>query len=792
MKLTIRAAIHAAAVLCCASVIHAASPNGDDVLTEVVVTAPYGHQIARDRVPARVQHATTDDVEGLQPLDVTELLNRGFGSVNINHTQNNPLQPDVNFRGQTASPLLGLAQGLSVYADGVRMNETFGDTVNWDLLPLSAVQGVQLLAGTNPVFGLNSLGGALSLMMKNGFNASGTAVEGSGGSFGRWTGSAQHGGNNGSWGWYGDIDYFREDGWRDFSNSDALRGYAALSWRDGTDSFDLSYAHAHSKLRGNGPAPVELLEEDRSAVFTWPDITDNRLDQLIANGAKSLGGNLTLSGNLFYRKLRTGSFNGDGTIFEECDIGGDEFLVDEDFADEDGDDACSDAADDDYELVRDANGDPIRAEVDGQEQNAINNISRRNQRSYGGSAQLGHEVMVGEGRRNTLTLGAAWQYGTAGFDSMVEVGALTAERGTTRTGVFADDYRTDVDTRVNTWSLYAADTFDITSQLSVTAAARYDRTRVELEDRSGITPELDGAHRYGRVNPALGLSWRAGNGVVVYGNVSQASRAPTAVELACADEDAPCNLPNAFLADPPLKEIVARSIEVGVRGKSGALDWQAGLFQTVNRDDILFQTVGGAQANVGFFQNASDTRRRGLELSLAQQLGALTWSLDYTLLDASYRDEFIVNSPNHPLFGDDADDIAGAELIVGDGKLLVEAGRKLAGIARHQANLGLDLKLSPALRLGADLQYRSGVHLRGDEINVLDRTAAFTVLNLHGQYSFTEALNAFARVENVFDTGYETFGLLGEPDEVFEDFEDPRFQGAGPPRGIWLGLRLRF
>jgi iron complex outermembrane receptor protein len=793
MTPTTRAAVHAALLLTGTGIAHAADSSSDeDVLAEVVVTAPYGHQIARDRVPGRVQIATTDDIAGLQPLDITELLNRGFGSVNINHAQNNPLQPDVNFRGQTASPLLGLAQGLSVYADGVRMNETFGDTVNWDLLPLSAVQSVQLLAGTNPVFGLNSLGGALSLSMKNGFSAAGTAVEGSGGSFGRGAGSVQHGGNHGNWGWYGDIDYFREDGWRDFSKSNALRGYGALSWRNGEDSFDLSYAHADSKLRGNGPAPVELLEADRRAVFTWPDITDNRLNQVIAAGSKSLAKRLTLSGNLFFRKLRTSSFNGDGTMFEACDINGDGFLVDEDFDDADEDGECSDAGADQYELVLDQNREPIAAEIGGEQQNAINNLSRRNQRSYGGSAQLGHELELGESRSNTLTVGAAWQDGKAAFDSVVEVAALTSERGTTRTGTFADDFRTAVDTRVRTWSLYAADTFDITSSLSLTAAARYDRTRIELADQSGLTPELDGSHSFGRVNPALGLSWHSGNGLVVYGNVSQASRTPTAVELACAEEAAPCNLPNAFLADPPLQEILARSIELGVRGEAaGNLDWQLGVFQTTNRDDILFQTVGGATANVGFFQNVSDTRRRGIEVSLEQDLGAIAWRFDYTLLDATYRDEFIVNSPNHPLFGDDADGIDGAELVVGDGKLLVQAGRRLPGIARHQANLGLDLKFSTALSAGVDLEYRAGVYLRGDEINVLDRTGAYAVLNLHGRYSFTAALDLFARIENLFDSDFETFGLLGEPDEVFADFEDPRFQGAGPPRGIWLGLRLR-
>ena len=330
------------------------------------------------------------------------------------------------------------------------------------------------------------------------------------------------------------------------------------------------------------------------------------------------------------------------------------------------------------------------------------------------------------------------------------------------------------------------------ASLSLTAAARFDTTRITLADRSGQSPELDGRHRFSRVNPALGLTWRGTSGVVAYVSLAQASRAPTAVELACADEDAPCSLPNAFLADPPLDEVVARSAELGLRGRlENGIAWHAGLFHTVNKDDILFQTTGGAQANMGFFDNVSDTRRRGIELELAQRVGRFGWKLDYSLIDATFRDSFIVNSPNHPLFGDDADEVDGAELIVGEDKLQVNPGREIPGLARHQANLALDWQPTARLRVGTDLNYRSGVYLRGDEINVLGRTDHLLTVNLHGEFRFTTALSAFARVENVFDSGYETFGLLGEPDEVFEDFENPRFLGAGPPRGIWVGVRLK-
>ena len=147
--------------------------------------APYGTAVDPALVPANVQRAIAEQLQRSQSFDLTDFLNRQFSSVSINHAQNNPLQPDFNFRGFTASPLLGLPQGLAVYQNGVRINDPFGDTINWDLIPMSAIDSVQLLAGAQPVFGLNTLGGALSMQMKNGFSYQGTQAEVYDGSFGR-------------------------------------------------------------------------------------------------------------------------------------------------------------------------------------------------------------------------------------------------------------------------------------------------------------------------------------------------------------------------------------------------------------------------------------------------------------------------------------------------------------------------------------------------------------------------------------------------------------------------------
>lgn len=761
--------------------------------TEVIVTAPLGNGIDESLVPSSVQIATAEDIERLQPTDITELLNRSFAGVNINHAQNNPLQPDVNFRGFTASPLLGLPQGLSLYQNGVRINEPFGDTVNWDLIPLSAVQSVQMLGGPNPVFGLNSLGGALALQMKTGFDYEGAGIEVYGGSFGRTVASAQYGTHGESFGFYSSVDYFEEDGWRDYSKSEALRYYGALSWRGGEDSaLDLSLSIGETELRGNGASPAELLAIDREQVFTHPDLTENSQVSLILSGRHRLSDSLMLAGNAYYRDIDTDSFNGDGTIFEECEFGDDEFLVEEEFEDVDGDGECTSGIDDDIELVRDMNGDPIPAELDDEELDAINNIGRRKQESYGASLQLTWSSEWA-GRPNDLTFGVSLNEGRTSFNSMTEVARLLENRATSRTGIFAEEFFTDVRSEVSVASAYFADTWALTDRLGLTLSGRFDRTRIRLSDRTGESPELNGNHRFERFNPAIGVTYQINGSTTLYANVGESTRTPTPVELACASEDAPCNLPNAFLADPPLDEVVARSAEIGLRGRAAnALRWNVGGFYTINRDDILFQTTGGAQANVGFFDNVGDTRRAGIELGLSQQTDHLHWFFDYTYVDATFDDAFIVNSPNHPIFEDEDDFDVDDDVIAGDGALLVSSGSTIPGIPKHQANLGADYLFNDRFAIGADVNYRSGVYLRGDEPNLLGKTDAYTVVNLRAEFRFNDFATVFARVENVFDEEYETFGLLGEPDEVFPTFEDPRFYGSGPPRAAWVGVRLRF
>lgn len=743
------------------------------------ITPTHGVGVPEDVIPTNVQRSTSNDLDRSQSLDLTDFMNRYLGSLNINAAQNNPLQPDVQYRGFTGSPLLGLSQGIAVYQDGVRIMEPFGDTINWELIPESAIANIDLIGGANPLFGLNTLGGSLAIKTKDGFTHPGYRGEIYGGSFNRIVGQVEAGWNNDEFGYFATANYFDEDGWRDESPSEVKNFFGTAGWHGADSTVNIGFTYGDGRLIGNGPVPVQLLEIDRQAVFTLPDITENDMKMVILDGTHWFNETMLLSGNVFYRDIDTNSFNGDGTEFEECDVAGEEILVDE-FEDLDGDDECT--AVDNFEIVLDQNGDFF---VDAGDFDAINNIGELQQESYGGSLQ---QTILNNlfGRKNRFIFGAAYQQGEVEFRSAVEVASLNEDRSTMGSGRFVPVEATEVATRTGTWSVYLSNIHKLTQHVSLTVAGRFNSTRINIEDLSGVQQDLNGSHRFDRLNPAVGLTWQATRSLNVYGSYSESSRAPTPVELTCADPDAPCNLPNAFLADPPLEQVVAKSFEGGLRGQvdqSGGKDdasmtWNAGVFHTANDNDIIFQSTGGVSANEGFFDNVGDTVRRGIELGLSGDYGRLNWFANYAFVNADFDDSFTATSPNHPFAND-------------DGEIKVEKGDRIPGIPEHTLKLGTNVAITPRLMLGGEIIYNSGQFLRGDEANLLDETDDYAIVTLRGEYRLSGYLTVFAKVENLFDTEYETFGLLGEADEILGPaFDDPRFLGPGPERGAWVGVRI--
>ena len=793
---------------------------------EVLVVAPApgaGSRLAAERLPFSVQAADADALARAQSSDLSDYLGTHLGSVSINSAQNNPLQPDVQYRGYTASPLLGLAQGIAVFQNGVRVNEPLGDAVNWDLMPESAINSITMIGGSNPLYGLNALGGALLIEMKNGFNFTGHEGEASGGSWGRAETSVESGGNNGALGYYLNVDYFTENGWRELSASDAVNVYGAGSYRGTASKLDLGLQYGNTDLTGNGAAPLGLVAIDRAAIFTAPDITENQAYGFTLNGEHQFSDGIKLATTGYYRNIKTSSFNGDAADLLACELGGGDFLLEGLAEDElealglDADDICANNA---LGVLNPAaletalngllgpndeafNLDDLTPSLTGTRligDKAINNISSRDQQTYGLDVQTSVQRPL-FGHDNYVVLGAGYARGEARFKSVTELAAMDAVTRSTAglgLGSFLSREATNVDTSNGTWSIYVLDSFDLNSRLTVTAGGRYNSTAVKISDRSAVRPELNGSHDYSRFNPTVGATFELAKHNSAYANYSESSRAPTAIELSCNDQiferaraaavvrgddpddvDFECRLPNAFLADPPLEQVVAKSVEFGVRGKLGVVQHRLGYFRTVNHDDIIFQTTG---RGTGLFANVDQTKREGFESAFAVSFDSFDYALAYSYIDASFEQDFKVQSPNHP-FADAA------------GELAVSSGDRMPGIPDHQFKFSADYRTPWRLVVGLDLLYNSGQFLRGDESNQLAQLDGYALVNLRASYALHKHCEMFTRVSNLLDTNYENFGLLGEqPAEVLPGLADQRpiFVGVGAPRAAWVGVRLKF
>jgi outer membrane receptor protein involved in Fe transport len=722
----------------------------------VGVTPIHGLGVSRDKVPANVQTATATDIARTPGVHVGDVLANGFASVNINEAQANPFQPDIQFRGFAASPLLGLPQGIAVYQDGVRMNEPFGDTVNWDLLPTNAIASVNLMPGSNPLFGLNALGGALSLRTKTGFTHPGHGASVFAGSFGRvWT-DLQSAAHNERLSYFVTARFLGEDGWRDFSESRVRQLFGNVEWRSAATTLGASVTAGANRLVGNGPAPVQLLEEDRRAVFTHPDETKTDLGLVTLSGRHQASRALTLDAVLSYRPATVSTFNGDDTVYEPCD-------------DDDIDDLLCEEEDDDP--IRDQFGNVVP--VPAVPYDGTNNTSGTRTHGWGAGLQATLTSPVAE-RANNLIAGVSFDGAGSRYESDTELARLTETRGTEGVGIYDQGASVRVKTTVHHTGAYVADYFTPTPKLTLAGSARLAYSTVTLEDQIG--EELNGEHSYTRLNPSLGATFQLPRQSIAYGSFSVSSRVPTPSELTCADPEDPCRLPNAFVADPPLEQVVAQTWEGGLRGRVGESSWNLSVFRTANRDDILFIS-SGSLTNQGYFANVGDTLRRGIEVGASGRFSpTVSWAGAYTYLRATFETPLKLSSPNHP------DEV--------DGEIDVTPGSTLPGVPQHNAKGSLVYARGP-LSIGATLVAMSSQYLRGDEANLLEPVDGFATLDLSAGYRLGARFRLAARVTNLFDAGYETFGLLGEADEVLgDDYDDPRFLSPGAPRAAWVGVEI--
>ena len=701
---------------------------------EVVGTTPLGGVgMTREKVSANVQFVEDEEIRRYEPLNLTDFMRRELASVTANDDQNNPFQPNISYRGFFASPLLGTPIGLSVYQDGVRVNEPFGDTVNWDLIPQVAIANMELVPGSNPLFGLNTLGGAISVRTKSGFSHPGVRAQAYGGSFGRKAFQAEYGGSRDQFDWYMAGNILEDDGWRPFSHSAVHQAFGKFGWENEDTDLDFSFTFADNTLNGVGPTPDSFYAQSQRAIYTAKDTTGNTLYFFNLKGTHRFSEHLSLAGNTYYRGSTIDSLNSNTN--EDCES--------------------------------------LQECLDQGLNPAANVTGRTVQDGSGVNLQLTASQPILQ-HENQLTLGGGYNAGHTHFTQASQQGIFDSRRVVV--GVTPFEIGTNVKGENDYYSAFLTDTFSVLPWMHVNGAVGWNRAKVVLHDRQGTA--LNGNNAFERWNPSAGLTVNPLQALqlktplqelTVYGNYSEGFRAPSPVELTCADPEAPCSLPNSFVADPPLKPVVSQTFETGVRGKfSEALYWSMALYHSRLNNDILFVNSTGS-TQTGFFQNVGVTRRQGGELGLGGKWERLNWFLNYSFIDATYRTATTLNTALGPV--------------------AVQPGDRIPSIPQQSLKLGGEYEILDGWFFGGDLQYASNQFARGDDNNTHAPVKEYVVVNLNTRYEVTRNVEVFAMARNVFDARYETFGVMNRN---FFTGQGERFVGPGAPIGGWAGVRVQF
>jgi len=731
--------------------------------------------IDRDKVPSNVQTLSAAEFDPATAPSLLDALVRGLPGVALSDQTGNQFQLDLNYRGFTASPVIGTPQGLAVYQNGVRINEVFGDTVNWDFIPQNAINRMTLVP-SNPIYGLNAIGGALSFEMKNGFTYRGVEGELTAGSFGRAGASVQAGGQVGNLSGYITADAIDDAGWRQDSPSQLRRLYADLGARGDQTEFHVTFTGASNSFGAAAATPVEMLSQNWSSIYTVPQTTENQLAFLTASASWKPTDTWTYQANVYYRAFRQSHVDGNGTDAQNNGCPDPAVL-------------CFPSLDGTLSNLITTTGQTVPA-TGLLGSSVLGEIDRTwtSTNSFGGTAQVASsEKVFGQG--NNFTIGLSVDRGLVQFSTTSELGTINANQFPVVQGVglFIDQPSGDVapvglGAETLYTGLYTTDTFDMTSRLSVTAGGRFNFAQINLLDELGNDPLLNGNHDYSRFNPTIGATYKLTPNVTLYGGYSEANRAPTPLELACSDPLRPCLIDNALVGDPNLKQVVSHTFEAGLRGHfdiaKGLLAWSVGAYHALDTDDII--AVASPIPGHEYFQNGGDTLRQGIEAQASYKLDRWNVYANYTSVDATFRNALTLSSPFNPY----AD---------ANGNIFVIPGDHLTGIPDFRFKAGAEYRITDPWKLGADLNVIGSQYLVGDESNQNPKMPAYWVVNLHSSYQISKNIEVFALVKNLFNQHYYAYGTFFDVTSFpYLNLTDPRTFVPGMPFAAYAGARATF
>ena len=806
---------------------------------DVVGTTPLGGVgVALSEFPANAQTLDDKDAREQGVTNLADLLNNNLGSVSVSNGTGNAYQNDVNYRGFQASSLLGAPVGLSVYFDGIRMNEPFGSVVNWDLIPMNAMSRTSVLPGSNPLFGLNTLGGALVMETKNGQDHPGSSIGVLAGSFNRRRVNFEKG-------WVdapNSTDFFvagnfdTQDGYRDHSGSEVKQLFGKGRWRGhgGNTLLELSGAVADNTLTGTQSLPLDMMGNP-SAAYTWPDSTANRMTLLNLKGSHAVDDSNQLAGNLFFKQGNAHNINSNAQLDDGC------FNVDGSLALSGTPPIpkCAGKAPDGTALNSVTNANAL-AYGFGRWTSSINTSlvdSSIKQDTWGTSLQWSNFDQL-LGRTNAFTLGGSWDQSKINYSQRTYLARLinyqvvstpNQNYGFTANGLTPSLTNlpaftgsnvmggVDLEASTSNLSLYFTDTLRVNDKFSVTASGSFNQTRIDqagannqyLNEDGGYnwtsgtgvnyynpayigayksassgagvsavtvpansvagpqTNSLNGSHQYQRFNPSLGFNHNFDKHNGIFGGYSESMRAPTSIELSCADPNSPCALPTGFNGDPDLKAVVARTVELGWRGKLGASTyWNAAIYDSRLSDDIQFIA---ASTTRGYFNNVGETERRGFELGAHTRINAWFFSANYGYVDAFYKSAFTT--------------AAGQSVV---------SGNRIPGIPTQTLKLRAAYAWDADTLLGANLIAVGSQYAHGNESNTEPdgMVPGYTLLNLDAHYKLSKEVRVSANINNALNQSYATYGLSGITS--IYTLANQQFITPAAPRGLWLALTYKF
>lgn len=736
------------------------NPEGLDIQLlpeiEIVGNTPIGTTgMANKKIAGNVQQADDKDINLHEAYAISDFMNRRLENVSINDVQNNPYQPDISYRGFTASPLAGTPIGISVYQDGVRVNEPFGDTVNWDLIPQVAIANMEMVPGSNPIYGLNTLGGSLSIRTKSGFTHPGFQAQAYGGSFGRQNYQMEYGGSSGNIDWFFAGNYFGDGGWRAYSPTSVAQAFGKVGYEDEKTDLDLSFTFADNNMQGVGGTPSSMLQQNYYSVYTSPDVTTNEMFFGTLKGIHKITDELEFGGNVYFRNNTMSNLNSNVPSSSDCPNG----YLNSTFCQNPSPDLPGSgiyAATFTSSTTRE-NGTGINLQITSN----YKLFDHENQFVLGGGINYAH-TNFWQGQNNAIFAPIPYEVGISPFIQNANISGQ------------------------NLYSnLFASDTFSVTSWLHGTAALNWQQAQITTVDNAASTDNnaLAGNAYYAHVNPSAGFTVNPLEVLEIdsplkdftgYFNYNEGMRAPTSMEMACADPNAPCALPNAMASDPPLKAVIAQTLEVGFRSKIyDDTKWNMALFQTRSSNDIQYIPAPQNSNNLGYFTNVGTTQRMGAEFGMSGVvLESLNWYMSYGFVNATYQSAMTLQAPN-PY-----------------GPQQVKSGDRIPSIPQNTVKFGAEYPIFKDFFFGGDLQYQGSQFARGDFANQYGQIPAFTIVNLNAKYFVTKNIELFAMARNIFNEHYGNYGQLGQ--NYFAGNSATTFISPGAPATGYAGVRLHW